>query len=58
MINDDNVDTSILFAGLDTKQLEEWNRVYNYVRPHQSLKYLTPHEFYQRWLKEHKLKRH
>jgi transposase InsO family protein len=40
------------------RQLEEWNRVYNYVRPHQSLKYLTPNEFYQRWLKEHKLKRH
>lgn len=40
------------------RQLEEWNRVYNYVRPHQSLKYLTPHEFYHRWLKENKLKRH
>ena len=40
------------------RQLEEWNRVYNYIRPHQSLKYLTPNEFYQKWLKEHKLKRH
>lgn len=40
------------------RQLEEWNRVYNYVRPHQALGYLTPDEFYQRWLKEHRLKRH
>jgi transposase InsO family protein len=40
------------------RQLEEWNRIYNYIRPHQSLKYLTPNEFYQKWLKEHKLKRH
>jgi putative transposase len=40
------------------RQLEEWNRIYNYIRPHQSLKYLTPNEFYQRWLKEHKPKRH
>lgn len=36
------------------RQLEEWNRVYNYIRPHQSLDYMTPHEYYQRWLKEHK----
>ncbi len=40
------------------RQLEEWNRVYNYIRPHQSLKYLTPNEFYQKWLKEHKPKHH
>jgi transposase InsO family protein len=40
------------------RQLEEWNRIYNYVRPHQALKYLTPAEFYERWLKEHKTKRH
>jgi transposase InsO family protein len=40
------------------RQLEEWHRVYNYVRPHQSLKYLTPAQFYERWLKEHKSKRH
>ena len=35
------------------RQLEEWNKTYNYIRPHQSLGYLTPHEFYQNWLKEH-----
>jgi len=40
------------------RQLEGWHRVYNYIRPHQSLKYLTPNEFYERWLKEHKPKRH
>jgi len=40
------------------RQLEEWDRTYNYIRPHQSLGYLTPNEFYQRWLKEHKPKRH
>lgn len=26
-----------------------WNRVYETVRPHQALGYLTPEEFYQRW---------
>lgn len=40
------------------RQLEEWNRIYNYVRPHQALKYLTPAEFYENWLKDHKTKRH
>ena len=27
-----------------------------YIRPHQSLDYLTPYGYYQRWLKEHKPK--
>jgi len=36
------------------RQLEEWHKTYNYIRPHQSLRYLTPNEFYQRWIKEHK----
>jgi transposase InsO family protein len=40
------------------RQLEEWHRVYNYIRPHQALKYLTPAQFYEHWLKEHKPKRH
>jgi len=48
---------AILLEG-HNRQLEEWNRIYNYIRPHQSLKYLTPDEFYQRWLKEHKPSRH
>jgi transposase InsO family protein len=35
------------------KQLEEWDKVYNHIRPHQSLDYLTPAEYYQGWLKTH-----
>jgi len=35
------------------KQLEEWDRVYNTIRPHQSLDYQTPAEYYQAWLKTH-----
>jgi len=35
------------------KQLEQWDQTYNYVRPHQSLDYLTPAEYYQAWLKDH-----
>lgn len=35
------------------RQLESWNKTYNFIRPHQSLDYLTPHEYYQRWLKKH-----
>ncbi len=33
------------------RQLEEWDRTYNYIRPHQSLDYLTPAEYYQSWLR-------
>ena len=40
------------------RQLEKWNDTYNYIRPHQSLDYLTPNEYYQRWLKKHKPNRH
>ena len=32
----------------------EWNYVYNYVRPHQSLGYLTPMEFLKAWMEESK----
>jgi len=35
------------------KQLEEWDKTYNYIRPHQSLAYLTPAEYYPGWLKSH-----
>lgn len=35
------------------KQLEEWDRTYNYIRPHQSLDYLTPAEYYQAWSRTH-----
>lgn len=36
------------------RQLEGWEHTYNYIRPHQHLDYLTPYEYYQRWLKEHR----
>jgi transposase InsO family protein len=32
--------------------LDEWNHTYNYVRPHQSLGYLTPMEFLAKWSEE------
>lgn len=38
-------------AALD-QQLAVWNRVYEEIRPHQALGYLTPNEFYDRWLRE------
>lgn len=40
--------------GIDAleRQLVEWNRVYEEVRPHQALGYLTPNEFYAQWLRE------
>jgi transposase InsO family protein len=31
------------------KQLRRWEKIYNCVRPHQSLAYLTPQEFIDRW---------
>lgn len=34
------------------QQLEKWEDTYNYIRPHQALDYLTPHEYYLKWLEE------
>ena len=34
--------------------LRKWNYVYNYVRPHQSLRYLAPMEFLNKWMEEGK----
>ncbi len=34
--------------------LDEWNFVYNHVRPHQGLGYLTPMEFLAQWMEEGK----
>jgi putative transposase len=34
------------------KQLERWEHIYNYIRPHQAIDYLTPDEYYQRYLKQ------
>jgi len=36
------------------RQLERWEYVYNYIRPHQALDYLTPYEYYQLRLKREK----
>jgi transposase InsO family protein len=40
------------------RQLERWAYVYNYIRPHQALDYLTPNEYYQQWLQTRNLLRH
>ena len=42
-------------GGLETALLT-WNQVYESVRPHQALGYLTPDEFYQNWLNNHQRK--
>ena len=31
------------------QQLRSWENIYNCIRPHQSLAYLTPREFVTRW---------
>jgi putative transposase len=33
--------------------LRDWEHTYNHVRPHQSLGYLTPHEFLEQWQQQH-----
>jgi len=38
-------------AGVN-RQLRDWERTYNTIRPHQSLGYLTPAEFVTQWRKE------
>jgi len=38
------------------RQLTEWEYVYNYIRPHQSLDYLTPYQYYRRWKRHPRLK--
>ena len=31
------------------KQLAKWEHIYNYIRPHESLDYLTPYQYYRQW---------
>jgi len=38
------------------RHLEEWEYTYNYVRPHQTLDYLTPNEYYRKRKKIQKSK--
>jgi transposase InsO family protein len=40
------------------RQLERWEYIYNYVRPHQSLDYLTPAEYHELWLQTKRPERH
>lgn len=40
------------------QQLERWENTCNYVRPHQSLDYLTPAEYHKFWLESQSSKRH
>ncbi len=35
------------------RQLDAWNVVYETIRPHQALGYLTPNEFYAEWRRQH-----
>jgi putative transposase len=39
-------------AALERK-LSRWNAIYEGIRPHEALGYLTPNEFYARWLAQH-----
>ncbi|MDD8016106.1 MAG: integrase core domain-containing protein [Acidobacteriota bacterium] len=36
------------------RQLEEWAYIYNHIRPHQALDYLTPYEYYRQWKRTQK----
>ncbi len=36
------------------RQLQDWERIYNTVRPHQSLDYRTPLEFIEHWKSQRK----
>jgi len=47
-------DCSLEMAVLN-RQLREWEKTYNTVRPHQSLGYLTPLQFLQQWHSERKV---
>jgi transposase InsO family protein len=40
-------------VGLLQVRLSAWNHIYEEIRPHQALGYLTPNAFYARWLTEH-----
>lgn len=41
-------DCSLEMAALN-RELREWEKIYNTVRPHQSLGYLTPEQYLQQW---------
>ncbi len=39
--------------GEHNRLLQQWETIYNDVRPHQALGYLTPNEFLARWQANH-----
>lgn len=45
-------DFSLDMASLN-QELLAWEHIYNTIRPHQALDYLTPRAFWQRWQEEH-----
>ncbi|HEV8229537.1 MAG TPA: helix-turn-helix domain-containing protein [Candidatus Limnocylindria bacterium] len=47
------VDDLPMAIGELVPRLAAWNHIYEEVRPHQALGYLTPNAFYARWLTEH-----
>jgi putative transposase len=38
------------------RQLARWEYVYNHIRPHESLDYLTPYQYYRQWKRESRKK--
>ena len=38
------------------RQLARWEYVYNYIRPHESLDYLTPYQYYRQWKRDSRRK--
>lgn len=38
------------------KQLAKWEHTYNYIRPHESLDYLTPYQYYRQWKRDSRQK--
>ena len=36
------------------QELQAWERIYNTVRPHQALGYLTPQQFLRQWQSQQK----
>jgi len=48
-------DLDLSVEGLN-RQLDRYAYEFNYIRPHQSLAYQTPYEYFQKWKRSHKAK--
>jgi transposase InsO family protein len=42
--------------GVGALPLAKWEHEYNYIRPHQSLDYLTPYQYYRQWKRDSRQK--